>query len=85
MTSSSSNAADHDPLGFWVKVVGVKTAFLNGELKEDIYMECLPRMRAVGNDDCLILGKCIFCLVKAMRQYNKALKKVGFNEGSNGP
>ena len=52
-------------------------------------MECPPGMKDIERDDCIILGKCIYDLVQAERQYNKKaveiLKKVGFTGGSLDP
>jgi len=42
----------------------VETAFLLGDLEEEIYMECPPGMEAMY-DECLLLLKCIYGLVQA--------------------
>ena len=61
------------------KVIGIETAFLYGELEEEIYIKYPPGMKCVG---CVILNKCIYGLVQATRQYNKKaveiLMKAGF-------
>jgi len=71
------------------KIVDVETAFLYGELEEEIYMECPPGMRNVTNDDILLLLQCIYGLVQAARQYYKKvvkiLKKIGFRGGDVDP
>ena len=71
------------------KIVDVETAFLYGELEEEIYMECPPGMRNVTNDDILLLLQCIYGLVQAARQYYKKvvkiLKKIGFQGGNVDP
>ena len=50
--------------GLSAKIVDVETAFLYGELDEEIYMECPPGMKS-KSDEILILGQCIYGLVKA--------------------
>jgi len=59
----------------------VETAFLLGELDEEIYMECPPGMGALA-DECLRLLKCIYGLVQAARQFYKywasIMVKLGF-------
>ena len=46
-------------------------------------------MKDIGKDDCIILDKCIFGMVQAARQYNKAavenLRKVYFSGGNVSP
>ena len=71
---------------YLTKIVDVETAFLHGDLKEDIYMECPQCMYDVKKDDCVILNKCIYSLVQAAWQYYKKavkiLKSSGFIGGS---
>ena len=78
------------------KIVDVETAFLYGDLDEKIFMECPPGMSEVyagqeniSSDDVLELGKCIYGLVQAARQYFKkavaTLKKIGFEGGEVDP
>jgi len=59
----------------------VETAFLLGELDEEIYMECPPGLGALP-DECLRLWKCIYGLVQAARQFYKywasIMVKLGF-------
>ena len=44
-------------------------------------------MKGIGKDDCIILGKCMYGLVKAARQYYKKAEKsdVGFTWGNVDP
>ena len=74
------------PFGYSAKVVDVKTAFLYGDLEEEIFMECPRRMSDVKKDDCIILDKCIYSLVQAACQYYKKavkiLKSSGFIGGN---
>jgi len=59
----------------------VETAFLLGDLEEEIYMECPPGMNSHW-DECLRLWKCIYGLVQAARQFYKhwasIMVKLGF-------
>ena len=75
--------------GYSAKIVDIKTAFLFGDLKEEIYMECPQGMANVKKDDCIILNKCIYGLVEAAHQYYKKaieiLKSSGFVGGSIDP
>ena len=68
------------------KIVDIETAFLYGDLEEEIYMECPQGMSEVKKDDCIILNKCIYGLVQAACQYYKKaveiLKSSGFVGGS---
>ena len=69
-------------------IVDVETAFLHGELEEEIYMECPPGLKA-SKDDCCVLKKSIYGLVQAARQYFKkyisVLKSCGFTGGDVDP
>ena len=75
--------------GLIAKVVDVETAFLYGELEEEIFMECPQGMKGVTQDDTLSLQACIYGLVQAARQYykkfTKILKKLGFLGGDVDP
>ena len=70
--------------GLSAKIVDVETAFLYGELDEEIYMECPPGMKSKAGE-ILILGQCIHGLVQSARQYHKKavkiLQKIGFVGG----
>ena len=71
------------------KIADVETAFLYGDLEEDIYMECPAGMIGVTKDDVLSLNKCIYGLVQAARQYHKKvtaiLRNIGFSGGDVDP
>ena len=71
------------------KIVDVETAFLYGDLEEEIFMECPPGMKDVTSEDVLALQKCIYGLVQAARQYHKKivsiLKSIGFTGGDMDP
>ena len=72
--------------GYSAKIVDIEMAFLYGDLKEEIYMECPQGMAHIKKDDSIILNKCIYGLVEAARQYYKKameiLKSSGFIGGS---
>ena len=57
--------------GYVAKIVDVETAFLYGDLEEEIYMECPQGMSNVTKDNCIILNKCIYGFVQAACQYYK--------------
>ena len=75
--------------GYSAKIVDIETAFLYGDLKEEIYMECSQGKSNVKKDDCIILNKGFYGLVQAACQYfRKAveiLKSSGFVGGSIDP
>ena len=48
----------------------VETAFLLGDLEEEIYMQCPPGMDA-SDDECLQLMKSMYGLIQAARQFWK--------------
>ena len=50
--------------GYLAKIFDVETAFLYGDLEEEIYMECPQRMANVKKNDCIMLNKCIYSLVQ---------------------
>ena len=66
----------------------VTATFLYGELEEEIYMESPPGMRDTKTDDYIILGKCIYDLILAAREYCKKaveiLKNVALTGGNAG-
>ena len=43
--------------GYLAKIVGMETAFLYGDLEEEIYTECPQGMSDIKKDDCIILNK----------------------------
>ena len=75
--------------GLTGKIVDVETAFLYGDLEEEIYMECPPGMMGITSAQVLLLLKCIYGLVQAARQYHKKfvtiLKSIGFTGGDVDP
>ena len=65
-------------------IFDVTTAFLTGDLEEEIYMECPDGMEH-DDDEVLLLLKTIYGLVQASRQYNKKftdvlVNKMGFRQ-----
>ena len=65
-------------------IFDVITAFLTGNLEEEIYMEC-PEGMAHNSDEVLLLQRTIYGLVQASRQYNKRftdvlVNKLGFKQ-----
>ena len=66
------------------KIVDVETAFLEGTLDEDIYME-IPEGMDGTKDECVKLRRSIYGLVQAARQYYtlyiKSLRDCGFTGG----
>jgi len=64
------------------KIIDVSTAFLYGDLEEDIYMKC---NEVHGKDEVLHLLHAIYGLVQSARQYylkfTKKLRKLGFVGG----
>jgi Reverse transcriptase (RNA-dependent DNA polymerase) len=69
-------------------IFDVETAFLNGDLKEKIYVDC-PEEMEHESDECLLLTKSIYGLVQAARQYFKRfeaiLKGIGFKQCGSDP
>ena len=61
---------------YLAKIIDIETAFLYGDLKEEIYMECPQGMSDVKKDDCIILNKRIYNLVQAAHQYYKKAVKI---------
>jgi len=65
-------------------IIDVESAFLYGDLDEEIYMDLPDRMTGF-EDECLLLLKAIYGLVQAARQWHKklieVLKKIGFKGG----
>ena len=74
--------------GYSAKIVDVETAFLYGDLDEEIFMDCPPGMEH-EEDECLELNKSIYGLVQAARQYylkfTQVLRKIGFIGGKADP
>ena len=69
-------------------LIDIETAFLHGELEEEIYMDCPDGMENSENK-CLKLLKTIYGLVQAARAFNKKLIKVflgiGFEQSQADP
>ena len=62
------------------KIVDVESAFLNGELEEEIYMDCPDGMEH-DKDDCLLLLKAIYGLVQSARQFFKKFVSIRWKIG----
>ena len=63
------------------EIVDIETAFLYGELEEEIYMKVpeglsLYHGKENNEDECLVLNKSIYGLVQAARQFHKKLTSV---------
>jgi hypothetical protein len=69
-------------------IVDVETAFLHGDLQEEIYMN-FPKGMSQDDDNCLLLKKTIYGLVQSSREfYNKllsTLKSMGFTKNKSDP
>ena len=73
--------------GLMGKIVDIETAFLHGDLKETIYMDCPEGLaeatgEEVTDEDCVELLQAIYGLVQAARQWWEKLmdilRKIGF-------
>ena len=75
--------------GLQSKLVDVETAFLRGDLEEEVYMDCPEGMVDIGEDEALLLKSTIYGLVQNARQYYKKatsiLKYLGFTGGTVDP
>jgi Reverse transcriptase (RNA-dependent DNA polymerase) len=69
-------------------IVDVETAFLHGELQEEIYMNIPEDMNSDSNS-CLLLTKTIYGLVQSAREFYKklisVLKSIGFKGNKSDP
>jgi hypothetical protein len=69
-------------------IVDVETAFLHGNLQEEIYMN-VPKGLSQDDNTCLLLKKTIYGLVQSAREfYNKLLsifKSMGFTKNKSDP
>ena len=67
------------------KIIDIETAFLNGELEEEIYMDAPPGYNATA-DECVRLGKSLYGLVQSARQFFKkfseVLKQLGMTQSN---
>jgi Reverse transcriptase (RNA-dependent DNA polymerase) len=74
--------------GLQATIIDVETAFLHGNLQEEIYMNILDGLDSNGNE-CLELKKTIYGLVQSARKFYKrlieVLKGVGFVENKSDP
>ena len=70
--------------GLKARIIDVETAFLHGDLEEEIYMD-IPKGLNAEEDECLLLLKTIYGLVQAARQFYKklveSLVSCGFSGG----
>jgi transposase InsO family protein len=70
-------------------LIDVECAFLEGELEEEVYMDCPEGLENTGKEDCLKLEKSIYGLVQSARQWwkklVKILKEIGFKSGNADP
>lgn len=71
-----------------VKHVDVKTAYLNGDLKETVYMKIPPGVAAEPNEVCL-LRKSLYGLKQSARMWNRkldeTLRQMGFKPAEADP
>ena len=74
--------------GLQASIIDVETAFLHGDLSEEIYMN-IPEGMSKGQDHCLLLKKTIYGLVQSAREFYKkllqVLKELGFTENKSDP
>jgi hypothetical protein len=65
----------HAALNDWeIDAMDIKTAFLNGDLEEEIYMEQPEGWVVKGKKDCVcLLKKAIYGLKQALQQWNKKI------------
>ena len=70
--------------GYSCVIIDVETAFLHGDLEEEIFMDC-PQGLENEPDECLKLNQSIYGLVQSARQFYKkfvtTLRKIGFTGG----
>jgi hypothetical protein len=68
--------------------VDVETAFLHGNLQEEIYMN-VPKGMSQDDNTCLLLNKTIYGLVQSAREFNNkllsTLKSMGFTVNKSDP
>ena len=70
---------------YWKKrlVFDIDVAFLNGDLEEEIFMDCLKGLEH-EEDECLLLKRTIYGLVQSTRMYNlkfwDILLKLGYKQ-----
>ena len=75
--------------GLKARIIDVETAFLHGDLEEEIYMDCPEGMEGGSPDKCLLLQKTIYGLVQSARMFFKKcvrkLKDIGFETSKADP
>jgi hypothetical protein len=69
-------------------IVDVETAFLHGELQEEIYMN-IPEGMSYDSKHCLLLTKTIYGLVQSAREFYEKListiELIGFKGDTSDP
>jgi len=65
-------------------VIDIDVAFLNGDLEEEIFMDC-PQGLEHQEDECILLQRTIYGLVQSARMYNNLkfrdiLLKIGYKQ-----
>ena len=75
-------------MGVKAKIVDIKTAFLHGDLEEEIYVDAPEGIRAT-EDEVIKLEQTIYGLLQSVCQFWKkltnVLKSIGFTRGEVGP
>ena len=61
--------------GLISKIIDIETAFLNGDLEEEIYMNSPPGYKA-EEDECVLLLKSLYGLVQSARQFFKKFAEI---------
>ena len=71
------------------RIMDVETAFLHGNLEEEIYMDCPNGLQGGSPSKCLRLNKTIYGLVQSGRMFFKKLiaklKNIGFYQSDADP
>ena len=74
---------------FTTEQTDIETAFLYGELNEEVYMKLPPGFDQEGQEEAVLLEKSIYGLVQAALQWNKMvtmiLKLLGFTQCKSDP
>ena len=61
---------------FSAKIIYIETAFLYGDLENEISTECPQGMKEIRKEDCIVLDKCIYCHIQTTRQYYRKATKI---------
>ena len=61
-------------------IFDIDVAFLNGDLEEEIFMDC-PKGLEHEEDECLLLQGTIYGLVQSARMYNLKFRDILFKLG----